>query len=909
MKFFKSVLIVVYVCVFVSYCSSEETVSLSDLLSVPRIDLPEDEIKHIDRIIPSLKGEYFIVLKSGLALLVKEVDSPAVSCKVKVNAGSIYEEEYLGYGISHYLEHVVSGGTTSTRSEEENEKIESNLGGGANASTSYDVTNYFINTTPDHWFDAMFLLFSFVTDCQFSEREILREKPVILQEFKLGENSPNKQHWQLFVSTVFRDCPVKYPIIGKKSMFLELTRDDLIKYYNKKYQPSNMVVSVVGGINGLEVISYLINMTKDFVPKNEFSIPIKQEPEQLSPRWVEKVHPASKLAIMKMGFPTVSLMEPDLYPLDVLAYIMGRGRTSRLYRALRDEKRLVLSCSSFNWTPAYCRGVFAISANLDYKNVKVVEKTVWEEINKIKTDGVTQEELDRVKRKMVSTHIFGNQKVYSISENLAYSYLSTGDPHFDDRYVEGIKRVKLEDVKRVAEKYFLPHKESVAIIKPPEKQIVVKDAEEKEEENHSAIKMELSNGMKLILKNSDSYPIVDYRLFLKGGLRYEDSDKNGISRFMVKMLTNGTETKSKLDISKLIENIGGSLSSSSGANSVNVSCSVLSEDAYIGLDLMADIALNPSFPEEEIEKLRQETILSISKLDESWQSELVRYFNQNYFVYHPYKNDVLGSKKSIELVLKKDIEEFYNKIFVPENMVLAVYGNYNFDDMIEKIRAMFGEIPSGGLIEPELPVEVGRHLQGNLSVAKVSDKYSASIFFGFPGMTIYDEDRPAMDVLDGVLSGINYPGGWLHEQLRGNDKSLVYLVHAFPRPGIDGGYFGVMSQTTMENYDEVISVIRKNIDKISTSLVSDEELNTAKNMCITMRKLSNETYAMQAYSDGINEMLGLGYDYDQQYPSQIQKVTKDDVLKVAKKYFKNSLLVTVYPEGYDLNSISDKEND
>jgi len=288
---------------------------------------------------------------------------------------------------------------------------------------------------------------------------------------------------------------------------------------------------------------------------------------------------------------------------------------------------------------------------------------------------------------------------------------------------------------------------------------------------------------------------------------------------------------------------------------------------------------------------------------------LIRYFNKNYFIYHPYKNDVLGNKDSIESVGKKDIEEFYNKIFVPENMVLAVYGNYDFDDMIEKIRALFEELPSGDPIEPELAVEVGRHLQGNLSVSKVSDKYSASVFLGFPGMTIYDEDKPALEVLDGVLSGINYPGGRLHEQLRGSDKSLVYFVHAFPRLGIDGGYFGVMSQTTMENYDEVISEIRQNIDTLATSLVSDEELDIAKNMCITMHKLNKETYASQAYSAAVNEMLGLGYDYDQQYPSQIQKVTKDDVLRVAKKYLKNSLLVTVYPDGYDPRDIPDKDND
>jgi zinc protease len=151
-------------------------------------------------------------------------------------------------------------------------------------------------------------------------------------------------------------------------------------------------------------------------------------------------------------------------------------------------------------------------------------------------------------------------------------------------------------------------------------------------------------------------------------------------------------------------------------------------------------------------------------------------------------------------------------------------------------------------------------------------------------------------VIDAILSGISYPSGWLHEALRGGDRSLVYVIHAFPAPGLDRGHFEIVTQTTMSNYEEVVSIILSKLEKIQREPVEPRELEAAKNMCITMHEMGLETTAAQANSAALNEVLGLGYDWDDRYPEHIKKVQAEDVLRVASKLFRHHFLVSAVPE-------------
>ncbi|NVM57049.1 MAG: insulinase family protein, partial [Desulfobacterales bacterium] len=208
------------------------------------------ESQWVDRIIPSKPDDLFVVLKNGLTVLIRESHgSKVVSCQVLVKTGSIFETEQTGAGLSHYLEHVVTGGTTSTLTEVQiTERLQA-MGGATNAHTSYDHTVYFINTTRVHYEEALALLLAYVTDCQLSETEYRREKDVIVQEFQMGENDPARQLWLSFMKTAYRKHPVRYPIIGEKGIFLKTNMDDLTAHYRRWYTVENMVIAVAGDVD------------------------------------------------------------------------------------------------------------------------------------------------------------------------------------------------------------------------------------------------------------------------------------------------------------------------------------------------------------------------------------------------------------------------------------------------------------------------------------------------------------------------------------------------------------------------------------------------------------------------------------------------------------------------------------
>jgi zinc protease len=364
---------------------------------------------------------------------------------------------------------------------------------------------------------------------------------------------------------------------------------------------------------------------------------------------------------------------------------------------------------------------------------------------------------------------------------------------------------------------------------------------------------------------------------------------------MTSLLTKGTVTRSKLEIARVLEDVGGSIKASSGNNTVGLSVSVLKDHFDIALDLLADVVLHPSFPRTEIEKQRRDTLMAIKKLDEQWTTEITRLFERHYYRKHPYRNDVLGTAETVKRFSQEDIRGFYDSVIKPNNAVLAVFGDVEPDVVTSEVQEAFKGFEPAILEYPIIELET-HNIEEDKTFETLNQKTAAALIVGFNGLALGDPDAPVVDVLDAVISGIGYPSGWLHEALRGREKSLVYYVHAYPAFGIDGGYFGIMSQTTPENYEEVLGIILEQLALIQAREVDAVTLDRGKNMCISMHEMGLETVAAQAASSALNEILGLGYDYDVMYPKLIEKVSAADVLRLARRLFSHHLIVATKPK-------------
>jgi zinc protease len=867
-------------------------------LHIPDLDslaLPETLVGRVSNVLPSKPGDTFVQLRNGMTVLIRENHtSRVVSTQILVKTGSIYEDKYFFGGLSHYLEHVVSGGSTRSFTEAEAQRTLKSLGGASNAYTSYDQTAYFINTTGEHYREALKLLFSYVSESLLDPAEVVREKAVIQQEFKLGETNPRRQLWQLFARTAYLKHPIRHPVIGYEDVFVTISRDDLLDYYRKRYTPQNMVVTIVGDVQAAEALKAVLELSNKMMRTFNPPVVIEKEPIQTTARWAERFFPPARLTTMMIGFHTVPLNHPDLYPLDLMAIILGQGRSSRLYLDLKDKKGLVLSVSASSWTPSYAPGLFSFSFSLDRDKVEPTLAATWEEVARIKKNLVKKNELEKAKRQVIADFTFSKQSASGMASSLASSFAATGNPYFDSLYVERIKGVSREDIRRVAQTYLRRQASTVAILSPPRSQ--TKEAEEELRGTAGKIrKVTLDNGLTVLMKRNPAVPIVNFQVFGLGGQRFEPENLRGIGSFTMELVTKGTKSRSKREIAETIEKLGGSLDAGSGRNTYYASLDVLKDDAEIGLELLADVLQNPRFSEEEIEKQRKDTLLAIRRLDESWQNEVARVFRQHYYGQHPYGNDIIGTKETIRGVSRGDIMNFFQQTVMPNNAVLAVFGDIDPEAMAEKVKSAFGKWRPGKVVAPVIPKAVAL-LTATEQVRKKTEKVSAAIYLGTNGMTVKDPERSTLDVIDAVLSGISYPSGWLQEALRGGDRSLVYVVHAFPSSGIDGGHFGIITQTTMANYEKVVAIILEKLEKIKQKPLEPEELAAAKDMIITMHEMSLETNGAQARSAAVNEVLGLGYDWDARYPELVEQVSAEDVFTVARRLFQHHLLVSAIPE-------------
>ena len=887
------VLLVVVILSFgVPGLAQTEPLHIPDLESLA---LPEELVARVSNVLPSKPGDTFVQLRNGMTVLIRENHtSRVVSTQILVKTGSIYEDKYFFGGLSHYLEHVVSGGSTRSFTEAEAQKTLKSLGGASNAYTSYDQTAYFINTTGEHYREALKLLFSYVSESLLDPTEVIREKAVIQQEFKLGETNPGRQLWQLFARTAYLKHPVRHPVIGYEDVFVTISRDDLLDYYRKRYTPQNMVVTIVGDVQAAEALRAVLELSNKMMRTFNPPVVIEKEPIQTTARWAERSFPPARLTTMMIGFHTVPLSHPDLYPLDLMAIILGQGRSSRLYLDLKDKKGLVLSVSASSWTPSYAPGLFSFSFSLDRDKVEPTLAATWEEVARIKKNLVRKNELEKAKRQVIADFTFSKQSASGMASSLASSFAATGNPYFDSLYVERIKGVSREDIRRVAQTYLRRQASTVAILSPPRSQ--TKEAEAELRGTAGRIKkVTLDNGLTVLMKRNPAVPIVTFQVFGLGGQRFEPENLTGIGSFTMELVTKGTQSRSKREIAETIEKLGGSLDAGSGRNTYYASLDVLKDDAETGLELLADVLQNPRFPEKEIEKQRKDTLLAIRRLDESWQNEVARVFRQHYYRQHPYGNDIIGTKETIKGVSRGDIMNFFQHTVMPNNAVLAVFGDIDPEAMAEKVKSAFGKWRPGKVVAPVIPKAVAP-LTVTEQVRKKTEKVSAAIYLGTNGMTLKDPEGPTLDVIDAVLSGIGYPSGWLQEALRGGDRSLVYVVHAFPSSGIDGGHFGIITQTTMANYEKVVAIILEKLEKIKQKPLDPEELAAAKDMIITMHEMSLETNGAQARSAAVNEVLGLGYDWDARYPELVEQVSAEDVFTVARRLFQHRLLVSAIPE-------------
>src|SRR5438876_6255913 len=665
---------------------------LSAALLFSMINLKAAPTEHSAAITFPLSTAQKWILSNGLTIIVQEDRSaPVASVQALCATGSVYEDQHLGAGLSHILEHMLFKGTKTRSTNQIAQKIQ-DVGGYINAYTSFDRTVFWIDVPKDGVPTALDILADAMMNSTLPPEEYQKEQEVIRREFAMGMDDPDRMAGLLLFATAYQRHPYRFPVIGELDIYNQRTQRQVMQYYKRGYVPNNVTVVVVGDVDGEKVHQQLADFFKSYPEKSLKPVFVPEEPPQLGRREAHNEF-ATELTRLSLAWHIPEITNPDVPALDLLSTILGEGRSSRLYRRVREQAGLAFSVSAFSYTPAD-PGLLGVDATLDPRKRDDAERLILLIMADVKQAGVTADELMTAEQMSLSHHLDALTTMRGQASDLGSNWLLTRNLNFSRDYLTAVQKVTLDDIRRVAVKYLVDQNLTVASLSPKgslgAKQEVSKPAAVTEIQ-----KFELSNGLRLLVREDPRLPLVSMSAVFRSGLLAETPETNGITRLTARVLLKGTKTRTAEQIANQIEAIGGSISSDAGNNSMSVGVHVMKPDLKIGVDLLADVLLDATFPDQAVAREKEVQIAGVKQEEEQLTTVARNILRQALFTDHPYALRSNGSPESLQRLTQKDLLQFRDRYLVAKNGVISVFGNVNAAEVKQLFERALGGMKPG----------------------------------------------------------------------------------------------------------------------------------------------------------------------------------------------------------------------
>ena len=837
-------------------------------------------------------GENVYSLDNGQTVIIKEVKTnPIVTVDTWIKTGSINETD-KNNGVAHFLEHLFFKGSKNHAPGEFDRLLETK-GAITNAATSKDFTHYYI-TIPSKYFDeALELHADMLLNPLLPRKELEMERKVVLEEISKDENSPNSVVYDNLVSMLYSTHPYKRKVIGTKDIIGTIPRDDIMDFYNRWYYPSNMVTVIVGDVNTDEVLTKIKqNFNKEAVKAPKVSY-IKEKPLTSQARKTEYL-PAQS-GYMLIGFRGVPLSDKDSYALDVLATILGDGRSSVFYQNIKDKKQLAFSISASN---AGFRddGIFYIQASFTPEKLNKLEASIFEELENIQKNGITAEQVQLAKNIIERDTYYQRESISNIAQEIGYVMTTTNDIKIYDDYVANIKKVTPIEVKRAAEKYLGKNKSAVSIVLPESaKEVKISNVTEtpaKAEfisENNTTQKYNLSNGATLLITPNPSNEIVAISIFAKGGNFKQE--KYGTSSITASAMTKGTKKYSPSELALELEDNGIKIQPSVRSDAFSVTVLTTKNQYDKTLELLNEIINNATFDNYEIEKIKNEKLNALKKSRDIPLDVAIEEYKDMIFEGTPYTNSTHLLEKNIPAIEREDILKFYNNIFTPDNITVSITGNVDKDKTTQAFSTMFKSNSNDTFNYSDYAGEITPVTEARTRTITKPDTNTDWIFLAWQTAGLNNKkDYAALQVIDSLLgTGMS---SRLFKNLR-DQEGLAYQLGSGYSANALRGAFVVYIGTNPQTLEKAKAGLFREINRLKTEFVSSKELKEAKDKLIGQFTISQETNLDKATTLGWFETTGYGYDFVNDYEKLINSVTESDIINVANKYFNSNYVLSI----------------
>lgn len=881
-------------------------------------DFTKESMKFNEKMAPHGPGVLKKVLKNGMTILVRPVHMiPKVSIQLWYGVGS-KDEKDSERGIAHLIEHMIFKGTEKL-SESDINVLTHKLSSSCNAFTSYDYTGYLFNMPSQHWHEALPVMADCMRNCTFKEDMLSSEMKAVVQELKMYRDRYLDSLVTQMLASIFSGHPYHHPIIGYKQDLWSVDSDDLRAFYEKHYVPNNATLVIVGDVDPDDVFAQA-EQAFGHIPfdptyqKEEFYLD-KDISTKAVTLYREVAQPTVAYAFLVPG-----MRDKKDHVFELLPWILGKGKTSRLHKLLVDTLHIATAVSA-SYDELFDQGVFFITAEpKSVEDIPKIEQAIADELHTLIERGVTDAELERALKQ-------SQMDLYSLLEDIedqAYNigkyFLATGDPEYVFTYLDKDFEFLKTELNAALRDYFREpqmHRGAILPLPATEKNnwVALQKRADKEDERilsgrtrdtdvepaSYALNIQaqepkpfdfpkaqtfiLSNGIKVFAYNNPNTPQLDLLLNFKAKHFYEPNDKLGILRFINAMLPEGTKNYPGHALADAVESRGMGVNTFPGGISMNM----LSDDFVFGVQILRELVDRALFDEKQTEKVRNQLI---AKLKYFWDEP--RYFAGQLireYIYrnHPYSKNSMGTYETIANITHQDLLDGYKKYLSPHGARLAVVGDLEKYDVKKELEQWLGNWQGASIQNLEFP-EVQPATQEIITYPINRDQ----VVLSYAGVSVnrLHPDFDRLLLFDQVFSGgsLGSMSSRLFE-LR-EQSGLFYTISGSLIAGADEqpGMAVVTTIVSLDRLQEAQEAITELVNTVAQTVTQDEfeEAKDALSNTLVDHFASNQSIA-NAFL--FLDRFGYPADYFDKRAQQLHQVKLEEVMNAAEKILDTSKMV------------------
>ncbi len=850
------------------------------------------------------------VLPSGLTVLIEEDHaSPVVAVNLWVRAG-YFDEEDDQVGISHVIEHMFFKGTPDRPRPDQIATEIKALGGELNAGTYYDSTNYYVVLPSDNFRKGLEIQADALMHPLIDPDELKREIEAVIQEGRRKIDTPGSYAIEMMFREAFEAHRIRRWRIGSEEGLRAMTREHLLAYYRSHYVPGRVILAVVGDVRTTDVIEaariYLAGM-----PAAE-GAPLGSPPEPPQARFkYRRLKGDIKRTQTVLGFHGAPVMSDDDFALRVLAHVLGAGRSSRLFQAVKEKAGLVdgvgASVESFRDV-----GVLSVMAEHDPLKGPAAVRAIQSEVERMRREPPSDDEIERARTAIEFRHQQNRSEVLGRSSILAY-FEALGGHALVEESVKRLSEVSAGDVKRVAGIYLnlegatlleyvpegakveeletaamLDALKRVGIAAPepepaspwsaatiPRTPAVPRVARLGESAGVSRHRFE--SGPVLLHEERRDLPIVTFCVGFRGGRSGEGRENSGITRLMQAVMVKGTPGRDARKVALEIEGLGSAIERLVDEDYFGFSISILSRCAGKGFEILMDLVRRPALRHEEIERERALQLAAQETIKDQSLPYTFQLFRQAAFGSHPYSLPTFGLQAAVQSMKRDDLVKWHRATVRPAAMVISIVGDIAEQQAVDLTAVALGD----WIQEGHGGKDPGQLLGwGASEVVETRRRRQTAQVIGFPTPGLQTPERYPLDLVQVITSGL---GGRFFEEIRGK-RGLAYAVHAFNYHRVGGGAFAVYLATSPQHEAEARRVLFQEIARLRRDGPRRDEVERSVRFARGAHVIAMQGNGPRAYRYLDAEVRGIGVEAVQEYPEKIAAVGSEEIQDAIWRY-------------------------